>query len=224
MAIGQKGLNAGSQLGTFIGIYEQRARPRSPAPSSKRAPPMASISSKKTRHAFFDRAICTQTPALMIGGHAYTPHRSPSLLHKTLTRRNCRRPLTACNPSLQSCCGCDSGMHLEELSDHAGALAHILLHQLAADDPDEAGVRAVGHRSRQQRFAGPCRSRRPQDAVHAVADRAQLARHCLARDAVAGLAFPHLPPAIHGMHAAERWRQTCICNEAHCVLRLLPHM
>ncbi len=53
------------------------------------------------------------------------------------------------------------GARLEELADHARALAHVLLHQLAADDADEAGVGAVGHRARQQRLARACRARRP---------------------------------------------------------------
>ena len=35
--------------------------------------------------------------------------------------------------------------HLEQLAHHAGALPHILLHQLAANDADEAGVCAVGN-------------------------------------------------------------------------------
>jgi hypothetical protein len=35
--------------------------------------------------------------------------------------------------------------HLEQLADHAGPLAHVLLHQLGADHADEARVRAVGH-------------------------------------------------------------------------------
>ena len=48
------------------------------------------------------------------------------------------------------------GTHLEQLADHARTLADILLHQLAADDADEAGVRAVGHRARQQRLARAC--------------------------------------------------------------------
>ena len=47
--------------------------------------------------------------------------------------------------------------HLEQLAHHAGALAHVLLHQLAADDADEAGVRAVRHRPCQQRLARACR-------------------------------------------------------------------
>ena len=41
---------------------------------------------------------------------------------------------------------------LEQLADHARALAHVLLHQLAADHPDEARVGPVCHRARQQRL------------------------------------------------------------------------
>merc|ERR1719327_2424332 len=47
--------------------------------------------------------------------------------------------------------------HLEELAHHARALAHVLLHQLAADDADEARVRPVGHRARGERLAGAWR-------------------------------------------------------------------
>ena len=50
----------------------------------------------------------------------------------------------------------DGVSHLEELPDHAGALAHVLLHQLAANDPDEAGIRPVCHSSRQQRLPSAC--------------------------------------------------------------------
>jgi len=35
--------------------------------------------------------------------------------------------------------------HGKELADHPRALSHIFLHQFRTDDPDEAGVRAVGH-------------------------------------------------------------------------------
>jgi len=43
--------------------------------------------------------------------------------------------------------------HLEQLAHHARALAHVLLHQLGADDADEAGVGAVGDGARAQRLA-----------------------------------------------------------------------
>ena len=43
--------------------------------------------------------------------------------------------------------------HDEELADHAGALADVLLHQLRAGHPDEGAVRVVRHRTRQQRLA-----------------------------------------------------------------------
>ena len=46
--------------------------------------------------------------------------------------------------------------NLEQLADHARALAHVLLHQLAADDADEARVRPVRHRARQQRLPRAC--------------------------------------------------------------------
>mmetsp|Transcript_8389 Transcript_8389/g.28756 ORF Transcript_8389/g.28756 Transcript_8389/m.28756 type:complete len:402 (-) Transcript_8389:352-1557(-) len=45
--------------------------------------------------------------------------------------------------------------HLEELSDHPGPLAHVLLHKLRPDHPDEASVGPVGHGPRQQRLARP---------------------------------------------------------------------
>lgn len=48
--------------------------------------------------------------------------------------------------------------HLEELSDHPGALAHILLHQLGADDSNEGGICSVGHGSGTQRLSRPWRS------------------------------------------------------------------
>mmetsp|Transcript_18451 Transcript_18451/g.46679 ORF Transcript_18451/g.46679 Transcript_18451/m.46679 type:complete len:312 (-) Transcript_18451:612-1547(-) len=43
--------------------------------------------------------------------------------------------------------------HDEQLAHHARPLANVLLHQLAADDADEARVGAVGHRARKQRLA-----------------------------------------------------------------------
>lgn len=53
--------------------------------------------------------------------------------------------------------------HFEQLPHHAGALAHVLLHQLGSDDPDEAGVGAVGHGPRAEGLAGAGRAEK-QDA------------------------------------------------------------
>jgi len=43
--------------------------------------------------------------------------------------------------------------HHEELAYHAGALANVLLDQLAARDTDEGAIRVVGDRAREQRLA-----------------------------------------------------------------------
>ena len=48
--------------------------------------------------------------------------------------------------------------HLEQLADHARALAHVLLDELGADDANEAGVSAVGDGARTQRLAGARRA------------------------------------------------------------------
>lgn len=40
--------------------------------------------------------------------------------------------------------------HDKELADHAGALANVLLHQLAAGHADESAVCVMRHRTRQQ--------------------------------------------------------------------------
>ena len=48
--------------------------------------------------------------------------------------------------------------HLEELTHHARALSDVLLHELRADDADEARVGAVGDRARRKRFAGAGRA------------------------------------------------------------------
>ena len=45
--------------------------------------------------------------------------------------------------------------HDKKLPDHAGALANVLLHQLAARDPDEGAVCVVRHGPRQQSLARP---------------------------------------------------------------------
>lgn len=47
---------------------------------------------------------------------------------------------------------------LEQFSHHAGALADVFLDELAADDPDEAGVGAVGDSAGTQRLAGARRA------------------------------------------------------------------
>ena len=47
--------------------------------------------------------------------------------------------------------------HDEELSDHAGPLADVLLHQLRARDADEGAVCVVGHSSSQQGLPRACR-------------------------------------------------------------------
>lgn len=47
--------------------------------------------------------------------------------------------------------------HFEQLAHHPGALAHVLLHQLRADDADEAGVGPVGDGASAQRLARPGR-------------------------------------------------------------------
>mmetsp|Transcript_22292 Transcript_22292/g.53383 ORF Transcript_22292/g.53383 Transcript_22292/m.53383 type:complete len:281 (-) Transcript_22292:263-1105(-) len=57
--------------------------------------------------------------------------------------------------------------HLEELTHHARPLAHVLLHELAADDTDEARVRSVGHGARGERLAGAWRAIQ-QDALRGV--------------------------------------------------------
>ena len=43
--------------------------------------------------------------------------------------------------------------HLEQLAHHPGTFSHILLHQLTANDSDEAGICPVGHRSCQKSLA-----------------------------------------------------------------------
>ena len=40
--------------------------------------------------------------------------------------------------------------HLEQLTHHACSLPHVLLHQLTANDPDEAGICSVGNSTSQQ--------------------------------------------------------------------------
>ena len=55
--------------------------------------------------------------------------------------------------------------HDKQLPDHAGALADILLHQLAARDPDEGAVCVVSDGPRQQSLARPWWPIQ-QDALH----------------------------------------------------------
>lgn len=58
-----------------------------PAPSSKRAPPMASISSKNTRQAFFERAICNKTARSQT-----TPHPASRLSRQAYCARQDMTP------------------------------------------------------------------------------------------------------------------------------------
>mmetsp|Transcript_23861 Transcript_23861/g.51446 ORF Transcript_23861/g.51446 Transcript_23861/m.51446 type:complete len:260 (-) Transcript_23861:692-1471(-) len=48
--------------------------------------------------------------------------------------------------------------HLEELAHHPRTLTHVLLHQLGANHPDEAGVGAVGDGARGEGLAGAGRT------------------------------------------------------------------
>mmetsp|Transcript_60436 Transcript_60436/g.143179 ORF Transcript_60436/g.143179 Transcript_60436/m.143179 type:complete len:477 (-) Transcript_60436:8-1438(-) len=77
------------------------------------------------------------------------------------------RPADSVNLVEEDDAGLLGPSHLEQLAHHPRSLPHILLHQLTANDADEAGIRAVGHRARRERLARP---RRPeqQDTLRGV--------------------------------------------------------
>ena len=102
--------------------------------------------------------------------------------------------------------------HLEELSDHARALAHILLHQLAADDADEAGVRPVGHSARQQRLPSAC-TQREASSVMAACCAGSLCMGCAGQAPAA-----HRPISQAGRLAAQHHAMTSIRPEGHKLL------
>lgn len=98
--------------------------------------------------------------------------------------------------------------HDEELADHAGALADVLLHQLRAGHADEGAVGVVRHCARQQRLP---RARRPvqQHTLrrHAVRDKSDMCMSSLLHLSRPGGRFCHATRRAH-----QAWQDQVPCN------------